>query len=149
LTGCAPSLYNALICLRQNPKILQIKMEQLARLQPLKRITKWQVIAIVLMIILSVWWRGIDTAFAVGFGGSIALINTLLMIWHILRAVESAGADAEKNLGRAYRCVAERWLSTIVMFGTGIVLLELDITALITGFIVTQLMLFMGNTNRA
>lgn len=124
-------------------------MEQLARLQPLKRIVKWQVKTLVLMMIVFAWWQGIDTAVAAGFGAFIALINTLLMIWHIRRAAETARADAGKNLGRAYRCVAERWLSTIMMFGTGIVLLELDITALMAGFIAAQLMLFMGHTNRA
>ncbi|WP_273152719.1 ATP synthase subunit I [Methylophaga thiooxydans] len=124
-------------------------MEQLARLQPLKRIVKWQVITLVLMTILFAWWQGVEVALAAGFGAFIALSNTLLMIWHIRRAAETARADAGKNLSRAYRCVAERWLSTIVMFGTGIVLLALNITALIAGFIAAQLMLFMGHTNRA
>lgn len=124
-------------------------MEQLARLQPLQRIVKWQVITLVLMIILFAWWQGVEAALAAGFGAFVALINTLLMIWHIRRAVETARADAGKNLSRAYRCVAERWLSTIVMFGTGIILLELHVTALMAGFIAAQLMLFMGHTNRA
>ncbi|WP_438971796.1 ATP synthase subunit I [Methylophaga sp.] len=123
-------------------------MERLARLRPLIRIVTWQVMALVLMT-LSAWWQGIELAFAAAFGASIAVINTLLMIWHIRRAVETAGADAEKNLGRAYRCVAERWLSTVIMFGTGIFLLELNITALMVGFIVAQLAMFLGNTNRA
>jgi len=101
------------------------------------------------MTILFAWWQGVEAALAAGFGAFIALSNTLLMIWHIRRAAETARADAGKNLSRAYRCVAERWLSTIVMFGTGIVLLALNITALIAGFIAAQLMLFMGHTNRA
>jgi len=124
-------------------------MEQLVRLRPLKRIVKWQAAMLVLMVILSAWWQGTDAMVAIAFGGAISLFNTLLMIWHIRRAAETAGADAAKNLGRAYRCIAERWLSTIVMFGTGIAILELNITALMVGFVVMQLLLFIGNTNRA
>ncbi|HEC73009.1 MAG TPA: ATP synthase subunit I [Methylophaga aminisulfidivorans] len=124
-------------------------MEQLTRLQPLKNIVWSQVLMLVLIMIFATWSKGIGIAFSAVFGSCVAIVNTLLMVWHIHRAAETAKADAEKNLSRAYRCVAERWLNTIVMFATGIVLLELDITALMVGCAATQLMLFMGNTNRA
>ena len=124
-------------------------MEQLTRLQPLKRVVWWQVAMWALVVLFASWSRGFESAIAAGFGSIIAIINTLLMIWHILRAVETARADAERKLSRAYRCVAERWLNTIVMFTTGIILLEMNIVALMLGFIATQMMLFMGHTNRA
>jgi ATP synthase protein I len=125
------------------------KMEQLTRLQPLKRVVWWQVAMCGLIVVFASWSSGFECAIAAGFGSIIAIINTLLMIWHILRAVETAKADANRNLSRAYRCVAERWLNTIVMFATGIVLLEMNIVALMLGFTATQMMLFMGQTNRA
>lgn len=88
-------------------------------------------------------------AVSAGFGSVIVIINTLLMIWHIWRAAKIAKADAEQNLSRAYRCVAERWLNAIIMFAVGISVLKLDFMALMLGFVIAQLMLFMGKTNRA
>jgi len=123
-------------------------MEQLARLQPLNRVLKWQLLTLVVIVVFTVWW-GVETIIAAVFGALIAVINTLLMKWHIMRAARTARANAEKNLSSAYRCVAERWMVTIMMFATALGALELKGLPLLLGFALTQLMLFLGNSNRA
>jgi ATP synthase protein I len=125
------------------------KTGQLTQLQPLKRVLKWQATICLLITIFAAGSQGMHSAVSVGYGSIIVMVNTLLMIWHIWRAAKTAGADAEQNLSRAYRCVAERWLNAIVMFAVGMLVLKLNFTALMVGFIATQLMLFMGQTNRA
>ena len=123
-------------------------MEQLARLQPLNRVLKWQLLTLVVIAVFTVWW-GVETIIAAVFGALISVINTLLMKWHIMRAARTARANAEKNLSSAYRCVAERWMVTIMMFATALGALELEGLPLLLGFALTQLMLFLGNSNRA
>lgn len=123
-------------------------MQQLARLQPLNRVLKWQLVMLAFIAFFTVWW-GVETIAAATFGALTAVINTLLMKWHILRAARTARADAEKNLSSAYRCVAERWLVTIMMFAGGLGALGLEALPLLLAFTLTQLMLFLGNTNRA
>lgn len=123
-------------------------MEPLARIAPLKFVLKWQLLMLTGLVIFTVWW-GIESIMASVFGALIAIFNTLLMLWHIKRAVITARADAEKNLSSAYRCVAERWLVTIMMFAAGLGVWGLNALPLLLGFMLTQLMLFFGYTNRA
>ena len=124
-------------------------MEQLARLQPLNRVLKWQLVMLVFIAVFTLWWWGVEVMNAAVFGALVAVTNTLLMRWHIQRAVKSAGADAGKNLSSAYRCVAERWVVTIMMFAAALGALSLPVLPLLLGFALTQLMLFLGNSNRA
>ena len=109
----------------------------------------WQLMACMLITIFVAGSQGRHEAVSAAYGSIIVIVNTLLMMWHIWRAVGAAKADAEQNLIRAYRCVAERWLNTIMMFIVAIVALKLNMMALLAGLVVTQLMLFMGKTNRA
>lgn len=123
-------------------------MEQLARTAPLKRVLMWQIVMLIAIAVFTAWW-GTEPVLASIYGALIAIFNTLLMLWHIKRAVITARADAEKNLSSAYRCVAERWLVTIMMFAGGLGALGLEALPLLLAFTLTQLMLFLGNTNRA
>lgn len=88
-------------------------------------------------------------AFAGAYGAAIGLANTLLQRRHLILAAREAKADAALNLRKAYRCVAERWFVTIVMFSVGFIVLKLSALAVLVGFVATQLVLFLGNTNRA
>jgi len=106
-----------------------------------------QVVVLVLIVLFFLWWQGESAAMASCFGASIAIANTLLQRWHLISAAKLAKSDAGKNLRKAYRCVAERWLLTIVMFVVGFAVLAFLPLPLLTGFIVTQLALIFGNTN--
>lgn len=99
---------------------------------------------------LVLWrWQGHAAAIAGLYGGAMAVINTLLLKWHLWRAAETARADAGKNLSKAYRCVAERWFFTIAFFVIGFKVLALSPQPLLISFVLTQLMLFLGYKNRA
>jgi len=123
-------------------------MDRLVRAQPINHVLRWQCVMLVLITLVGFVWQDVATAIALFYGAVIAIINTLLMKWHLHRAAYSARADAEKNLSKAYRCVVERWLTSLVLFAIGFAVLALSPLPLLIGFVLTQLMLFLGYTNR-
>ncbi len=123
-------------------------MDRLVRAQPVNHVLRWQCVMLVLITLVGFVWQGVATAIGLFYGAVIAIINTLLMKWHLHRAAYSARADAEKNLSKAYRCVVERWLTSLVLFAIGFAVLALLPLPLLIGFVLTQLMLFLGYTNR-
>lgn len=74
-----------------------------------------------------------DSALAAGYGGGIALANTVVMAWRVSQA-NNKYALAELYLGAALR-----FGLTLLLMGLGMGLLELDPLALILGFAVAQL----------
>jgi ATP synthase protein I len=83
------------------------------------------------------------------YGGGIAIANTLLQKWYLIRAAKTAKSDPAMNLSKAYRCVAERWILTIVLFAVAYAVIGLSVFPLMTGFIVIQLALLFGFMNKA
>lgn len=126
-------------------------MSQLSniRLQPVNRILKWQSVILILLALVLWRWQGQAAAIAGIYGAAMAVTNTLLIKWHLWRAAETARADAGKNLSKAYRCVAERWIFTIAFFVIGFKVLALSPQPLLISFVLTQLVLFLGYKNRA
>jgi len=108
-----------------------------------------QVVMLVVIVLITLWWRGNSAAIACFYGGSIAIANTLLQRWHLISSAKQAKSNAGMNLRKAYRCVAERWILTIVMFAVGFAVLNLSPLPLMTGFIMTQFALLFGIKNRA
>jgi ATP synthase protein I len=82
---------------------------------------------------------GDAAAIGVSFGGSIVMVNTLLLHWHHRRAVRTAGIDAGKNMRILYRAAAERFFTTLALFATGLGILGLEPLPLLLGFIGIQL----------
>jgi len=124
-------------------------MDRLTRVQPINHLIKMQVVVLVVTVLISLWWRGNSAAIACFYGGSIAIANTWLQRWHLISSAKQAKSNAGMNLRKAYRCVAERWILTIVMFAIGFAVLNLSPLPLMTGFIVTQFALLFGIKNRA
>lgn len=124
-------------------------MDRLVNAQPVNQVLHWQCVVLVVITLIGFIWQGKAAAFAISYGAAMAIFNTLLMKWHLHRATRTARADAAKNLSKAYRCVAERWLSSLVLFAIGFAVLALLPLPLLIGFVLTQLMLFLGYTNRA
>lgn len=120
----------------------------LVRAEPINHLLKWQVITLVIASLIVLVWQGTGASIAYLYGGAIAVANTLLQKWHLHAAAKYAGADASMNLGRAYRCVAERWALTIVLFAIGFSVFT-SALALLAGFIVAQIVVLFGNYNRA
>ncbi|MCX4186597.1 ATP synthase subunit I [Methylophaga sp. OBS4] len=124
-------------------------MDRLTRIQPINKILKMQVVGLVLTVIVFSLWQGFGMAIAGAYGAAIGIANTLLQKRHLVVAAHEAKSDAAMNLRKAYRCVAERWILTIAMFSVGFIVLKFSALAVLVGFIVTQLVLFLGNMNRS
>lgn len=124
-------------------------MDRLTRVQPINHLAKMQVVMLVVTVLIILWWQGYSAAIACFYGGSIAIANTLLQRWHLIGSAKQAKSNAGMNLRKAYRCVAERWILTIVMFAVGFAVLNFSPLPLMTGFIETQLALLFGIKNRA
>ena len=122
--------------------------EALVRADPINQLLKWQSVALVLTVLIVFVWQGQTASMAYLYGGGIAVGNTLLQKWHLLAAAKTAKADASMNLGRAYRCVAERWVLTIVLFAIGFSVF-IPAEMLLAGFVVAQVVVLFGHYNRA
>jgi len=122
--------------------------EGLVQSDPINRLLKLQLTTLIVTVLIVFFLQGKLAGIAYLYGGSIAVANTFLQKWHLFVAAKYAGADAGKNLGRAYRCVAERWALTIVMFAIGYSVLT-PALMLIVGFIVVQIVVLFGNLKRA
>lgn len=74
-----------------------------------------------------------DSALAAGYGGGIALANTIIMAWRVGRTNDKR-AFAELYIGAGLR-----FALTLLLMALGMGLLKLDPVALILGFAVAQL----------
>lgn len=124
-------------------------MDSRIRVQPINQLIKRQIVLLVITVLIVLWRQESSGALACFYGGSIAIANTVLQRWHLIGSAKKAKSDAGMNLRRAYRCVLERWVLTVVMFAVGFAVLHLSPPHLMTGFIVTQLALLFGIKNRA
>ncbi len=124
-------------------------MDRRIRVQPINHLIKMQLITLVITVLIALWWQGFNASIACFYGSSIAVANTLLQRWHLIGSAKQAKSDAGMNLRKAYRCVLERWVLTILMFTVGFAVLKLSAAPLMAGFIVAQLALLFGNFNRA
>ena len=113
-------------------------MDRRIRVQAINRLIKMQLVMLAITVLIALYWQGVGVATAYLYGGSITVINTLLQRWHLISAATQAKSDAGMNLRKAYRCVAERWFITIVLFIIGFAVLTFSPLPVMIGFIVTQ-----------
>lgn len=124
-------------------------MDSRIRVQPINQLLKRQIILLLITVLIALWWQGVSSAIASLYGGSIVIANTLLQRWHLISAATQAKSDAGMNLRKAYRCIVERWIVTIVMFVVGFAVLKFLPLPLMTSFIVIQFALLFGHKSRA
>ena len=123
-------------------------MERLVRAKPINYLIKMQIVVLVVTSLITLCIQDINIVIAYVYGCAIALVNSFIQRKHLFAAAKFAKADAGKNLGRAYRCVAERWFVTILMFAIGFLVLMPD-EMILVGFIAMQIVVLFGNYNRA
>jgi len=82
-------------------------------------------------------------ALAALFGGSIALINSLISARQLARA--SRNSDATRQMAELFFGAAMRFMATPALVAVGILLLGLDAVAIIVGFAVAQIAYFFGD----
>ncbi len=88
-------------------------------------------------------------AIAAVFGGAIALLNTLLLLWRAHRTDKADTLNAGENLGVFYLSALERFAMVAMMFLLGLGVLELLPLPMLIGFIVCMLAMFsVGITGR-
>jgi len=118
------------------------------RVQPINQLIQRQIILLAIAVLTIFWWRESGAALACLYGCSIAIANTLLQRMHLIGSAAKAKSDAGMNLRKAYRCVLERWVLTVILFSVGFGMLALSAPFLLAGFILTQSALLFGIKNR-
>ena len=124
-------------------------MDRRIRVRAINHLIKMQCVLLAMTVLVVFAWLGNSAALACFYGGSITIANTLLQRWRLIGAATQAKSNAAMNLGKAYRCVLERWVLTIIMFVIGFAVLMFTPLPLMIGFIVTQFALLFGIKNRA
>ncbi len=90
---------------------------------------------------------GQANAFAVIFGGLVALANSVLLAWRMRAAKRLINnTDAQQDLRMLYRTGMERFVLVVVFLALGMGVLKLDPLVLIAGFVLGQLAWLVGVT---
>lgn len=109
----------------------------------MRNILIFQVFMVLIAAALCGWFVDGATLGAVLFGGTIAIANTLLSMWHLVRSERLAGDDAGRNIRIFYQCGFERLTATLALFALGLGILKLGPLAVLGGFISGQTALFL------
>lgn len=112
-----------------------------------------QVFAVLLTALLMGSVRGDSSQWPTLYGGMISVINLLWLQWRLKRSerresVAEIEAHAEQSARRItaalYLTVVERFVIVIALFLLGLVKMNLEPVALVTGFVVGQLVLIVA-----
>ncbi len=98
-----------------------------------------QVILVSLVAGLVAWYFDLGQAKAFFYGGSIALINVLLLWWRAWQANRRGPRSPHKELGTLIRSSIERLMVVVASIGVGMAVLKLSPLALVAGFAWGQL----------
>ncbi len=105
----------------------------------MRKTVSFQIVLVLILAGLGWLYGGMPVAQAAVFGGLIAMTNTLLLTWRMLRGQRHPHADVQRHLRSFYASAIERFVLVAVMFGIGIAVLNLVPAAVLTGFIVGML----------
>ena len=86
-----------------------------------------------------------EIAKAAGFGMTVALMNSLLLVWRMRRAVERKQTNLRRDLGEMYRSGIERFLVVAVLLGWGIGWMKLMALPMVAAFAAGQLVLIISS----
>ena len=116
-------------------------------------VCKLVVLQLLLIAVTSVVFLLLYGAFQAGsvwYGGAIACANSLLLEWRRHGADSGRALSAGESIRGLYRTALERFVLVALLFAVGLGVLQLDPPALLTGFVMGQLALFIkeykGNT---
>lgn len=113
-----------------------------------------QAVFVAFLALLAEWvWRA-DSALPILYGGTVSVANMAWLLWRLKREEKNSsrsgvGHDSEQSARRTvislYMTAVERFVLVSALFVFGMVSLELEPVALITGFIAGQLALLIGS----
>ena len=90
----------------------------------------------------------IFSAVSVCYGGCVAAVNALLVARCAHRDVKAPERSPQQSVAAVYLCVVQRFVVTALLFALGLGLLKLKPLALLSGFIVGQLVMVILETQR-
>lgn len=96
------------------------------------------VVLVVVALLVGAWWSWTAAA-AFSLGGSVALLNSGLLVWRWYRGLVVYHCDGERHLRSFNRSATERFFVVGIMLAMGFAWLELEPLPLLTGFIAGQL----------
>jgi ATP synthase protein I len=99
----------------------------------LRRLLMVQLLLVLLAMLAYAAVKGSGSAWAAGYGGGIALANTIVMAWRVGRSNSSSRALVELYIGAGIR-----FALTLFLMAVGMGWLKLDPLALILGFAIAQ-----------
>jgi hypothetical protein len=104
-----------------------------------RSVAELQLIVIIISAVPAFFVVNPLAAKAVAFGGSIALVNALLLNWRMRWGGLHHDADASWHFRQAFRSFFERLAVAVTLFAVGFKLLKLVPLAMLTGFVLAQL----------
>jgi hypothetical protein len=88
----------------------------------------------------------IFSAVSVWYGGGIAATNGLLQARCLRRDQQALQRSPQQSLAAAVVCMVQRFAAVALLFSLGLAVLDLDALAMVTGFIVGQIVLVVSGT---
>ncbi|CAH9019948.1 ATP synthase subunit I [Candidatus Nitrosacidococcus sp. I8] len=95
----------------------------------LRKLLVAQLFLLVLVVSLFLVIKGINYSLAAGYGGVIALVNSIIMTWRVEKMSKKARSE-----NFPYQGSGSSFLSTLILMGIGMGLLKLDPLSLLFGF---------------
>ena len=116
----------------------------------IRKLVVLQLLLIAVTSVVFFLFYGGWAAGSVWYGGAIACANSLLLEWRRHAANRGRALSAGESLRVLYRTALERFVLVALLFAVGLGALRLAPAAVLTGFIMGQLALFIkeykGNT---
>jgi len=105
------------------------------------RVVGVQAITVIFGASLLFFWLGKNAAVAAFYGGSVAVANSLFLIWCMRAGAQRPGQDARQELAWLVRFSMERLLMVALLIVAGLGWLKLMPVPLLIGFVLGQLTL--------
>jgi ATP synthase protein I len=113
-----------------------------------RKLAALQLTLVMATSVLFYLWSGTGAAVSTLFGGGVALVNVALLLWRRERAERGRAMSAGESIRLLYRSALERFIAVIALFALGMGVLKFYAPALLTGFVVGQLALFVTGNER-
>lgn len=106
-----------------------------------RRLILIQVSLLVLTAVISLLLKGYELNFlgALFYGGAISIVSTLINVWRIRIATETAADNAALSMVELYKGFLLRMVVVMALLAIGFMALKLQPDALIIGFVVAQI----------
>lgn len=106
-----------------------------------RRLILIQVSLLVLTAVISLLLKGYELNFlgALFYGGAISIVSTLINVWRIRIATETAADNAALSMVELYKGFLLRMVVVMALLAIGFMALKLQPDALIIGFVVAHI----------